>query len=195
MNALDRIGWAVKFAAKDLENLTVGDLLNLREQLIGFLGSGGGSLADLGGILVVPLQAPFPRDFEREDFQMLQKDVRELLKELTQRFGASRQWELKSLRFSVGPIGDPPDERSLWTRTLAEDRIVLQQVTGSSQDLFLYLLIQLFAWVGLARLLRCPNCGTVLWKIRRRKYCSRKCANRISYKNWRARKPRSDTDR
>src|SRR5262245_31862280 len=82
--AQDRMKFAVKFAGMELDAISRGDWLNLRDSLLQFLGWGkhGTNLDAMAGILCMPLRGNTPGEMSEEDIRTLQQRVQKLINEI-----------------------------------------------------------------------------------------------------------------
>src|SRR5919197_2968064 len=59
------------------------------------------------------------------------------------------------------------------------------EVSGTTQNVFLVVLYVLLSREPTDRILRCPECQTVFYRIRKQQYCSRPCVHRAAVRKWR----------
>jgi len=57
--------------------------------------------------------------------------------------------------------------------------------SGSAYDTFLLMAFHLLLHAPIERLLTCPECDRVFFRVGRGVYCSRRCANRVNQRIWR----------
>lgn len=179
MTAQDQLRFAVRFAQLDLDRLRPGDWLNLRDELADFLHGTRPTLA--GGIVTMVTESPFPQKYPDENFRELQKEVRGLLAGLVgtrERGGEIPQMPIRA-EFALLPTDDLG----------VPGRCVLQ-VMSSVRDVFLLTLMHLITQGNTSPVRRCPECQTFFYRIRRQRYCSRRCVNRANKRAWRAADPR-----
>jgi hypothetical protein len=195
----DRLQFAVRFAQMDLDTLRAGDWLNLREDFLGFLMmpmhlthaqpystklvtsivSPEASpeifqpLISLGMVGIIPEECPSAEAFSEDDFRALQADVRDWFSSLTH-------------PLSTGWL--PPAIPMQARVALTEGAL---QVHAPVRDLFLWHLFLLVLQEPLDRIRRCPECGTIFYRVKKQAYCSRKCGNRVTQRRWRERQEAS----
>jgi hypothetical protein len=174
--AEERIRFVIRFASTDLEQLRPGDWLNLRDDLQAFLA--------LDQVVIV--EGPRPQDYTADDFRALQVEVREFLSGLVQARKPSGHWPLahhskfitfQHLAYYVTPldaIGHPGRTRL--------------GVQGSTRDAFWSVFIFLLWDEGIERLMACPECGTIFYRNRKQRYCTRRCVDRVNQRSFRASK-------
>jgi hypothetical protein len=124
-----------------------------------------------GGIVATPLAHPLPDEYSEDDFRTLQTHARSVLHDATQSVlplgpGIELSGYLMLLRASEGE----------WGHIMAQ---------GTTYDMFLLTLMFLINQEPSGRLKRCPECGAAFYRIKKQKYCSRVCANRVSMRSWR----------
>jgi len=174
--ASERLQFAIRFAQMDLEALRPGDWLNLRDDLEVFLGCKRGQrrpLAAKGEILATPLARPLPSELSEDDFRALQGEVKAILQSLVHEgFLSALKTELHGhfalARFSTGDFS-------------------VLTVHGATRDMCLLTLLYLLNQAPLGRIRRCPECGTIFYRIQKQQYCSRSCTNRANVRTWRQR--------
>jgi hypothetical protein len=186
-----RLEWAVRFAQMDLATLRAGDWLNVREDFLAFLGQSSDPerelvfVGDRGGLVTTRWEAPFPEDFTEQDFRALQADVCTILHaaagdnmgEKPSCIGVKTALVVQPQGVSVSPRGG-----------------YFTSVFGSTRDMFLFLLLDVLRQEPPDRILRCPECQTLFVRAYTQVYCSRRCTNRASIRNWRTRQEAAATD-
>ena len=188
-SARDRLQFAVRFAQRNLDQLRPGDWMNLRDDLELFLGNRlgvGYSPVDLGGIAAAQIGEPKPQNFSREDFQKLQGEARLILNGLLNLREGHRTALRTGIGTARGPRGTRIDAQYRITINPSNDRYAMLWVEGSTSDVFLLILFHLLSREPSDRIYRCPECKSIFYRVRRQKYCSRQCANRVSVRQWRA---------
>ena len=184
---LERLSFAVRFAQMDLSAMREGDWLNLREDFLAFLGQSGNpdrwlSISDVGGLVTTKDEEPFPQHFSEQDFQILQYEVQTIVHAAAgDNMGESpstipvRSWlEVQPLDGRVFPSGG-----------------YITQILGATRDQFLFILLDALRQEPPDRILRCPECQTLFVRAYTQVYCSRRCTNRASVRQWRARQDAS----
>jgi hypothetical protein len=69
------------------------------------------------------------------------------------------------------------------TAAKARTRLLLR-MTGSLMEMFsIAILLALFS-EGTSRITQCPECRLAFFRIRKQKYCSKRCINRVSRRTW-----------
>ena len=77
----------------------------------------------------------------------------------------------------------------VWQKDRALQRRTMLEISGKVEDCFLYLLARVVEELDTrvaTRVTLCPEkkCGRVFYRVGTQKYCSRRCANRASYRAW-----------
>jgi hypothetical protein len=199
MTREDRLQFAVRFAQMNLDTLRAGDRLNLREDFLGFLNlrpnhghSNGGVVAlqtegstrelyqplmSLGFVGVV--EGPTPDTLSEDDFLALQRDVqRDVWTVLDTLTHAVRPGETSNPPF----VGRCPEVRVMQNGWYAK---------GTSRQVFVEQLLYLLGQEPSDRILRCPECETLFYRVQKQAYCSRRCGNRVTQRRWRERQEAS----
>jgi len=174
-----------EFLKMDLTTLTSGDWVNLKDRLRMFLGvqftdqqdkqvyaqrCGYSPLEDPVRNVYVSLARKdsdtktiknILMDTSLEELTVLQKTVRLLLPKIKGGGG------IKSVSLNIDLLA-------------SSQRLF---VNGSLHDVFIYLLLaEDFQARDADRILNCPQCGEVFYKLGKMKYCSRRCTNRANVK-------------
>jgi endogenous inhibitor of DNA gyrase (YacG/DUF329 family) len=173
--ARERIGLAVKFAQRDLSELTETDLQQLRGDLNEIIGSGTKFVFTGNASLSPQLGSPSPSQFTAEDFRSLQREIRGILGNFTQ----AGSGNLAVTEIKAGYTIVNADFAGFPDRSFV-------QVRGSGRDLALLALLTLLSLASVPYVLRCPECGTIFVRVRRQKYCSRRCASNANFRAWSA---------
>jgi hypothetical protein len=191
----DRLQFAVRFAEMNLDALRPGDWLNLHEDFLNFLmlkspvwlrDEGRVIMADDNGTLVATDQPiahlgvsgilewyPTPGAFTEEDFRDLQKDVRALLYSFADSQGIATAGPEIRASYIFRPYG-----------------LVAK---GPPHHVFLAELLSLLQQEPRDRLLHCPECNAIFYRIRKQAFCSRVCANRVTTRRFRERQVEAST--
>jgi hypothetical protein len=174
--ARERLEFAVRFVALNLDDLSPGGWLSLREDLGAFLCRGPRSdaitSAATGGILP-GLGQPDPATMRPRAYRNLQGAFRYLLEKLAD--GQHGSIRFTGLTFTV------------LSASSRKGRGLLI-VNGATADQALYLLMNLIARDDTSPILRCPECRTLFYRVDgRQKYCKRPCVNRASQRAYRTR--------
>jgi hypothetical protein len=197
MTREDRLQFAVRFAQMDLDTLRAGDRLNLREDFLGFLNlrHGHGHLnapvvafqpdesarevyQPLMSLSFMPLiEGPDPLTLSEADLLALQRDVQRDVSTL-----------LDTLTRAVRPEELPSFVERCPLVTLRQNCRI---VKGTARQVFVEQLIYLLDQEPSDRILRCPECETLFYRVQKQAYCSRKCGNRVTQRRWRERQEAS----
>ncbi len=106
----------------------------------------------------MPLEPPFPKEFTKENFEVLQKDVHEIIDSVAKdKKGKFKPKKLSSLRYSILPL-------------FGEGAVL--NATGTAHDTFILKLFFLLFTQPLAKVRSCPLCGTIFYRSGKQKYCS-----------------------
>ena len=196
--------FAVRFAQMDLSQLREGDWLNLREDLHArfFEGGQAGRQSDYdanvtGGIRALPRKDP--RKLTSKELRALQVKCKELVNAWAM-MQTRREGE-RHLRDSreVTKLVESLQRRRI--PTLFPGRISMQYIPQAYRDgssgviavaeltpLFLFTLSMMLQRGGAETLRVCSECGKLLSKRGRRKYCSPKCLDRVTKRTYRKNK-------
>src|SRR5262249_47283525 len=183
MNPQESLEFVVRFAGANLPELRPGDFLNLRDDLTSFFARPGEDMRGPVGEIVTPSKRPRPAEYELEDFQALQKDVRAILNELIsgrdEAMPAAPTRRLEQLEFTSFSSPRMKNRSVLWAR-------------GSTRDTFLFRLFLLLAKEPITRVLRCKaeDCNRLFIRKRKQEFCSTRCTNRHYMKDYR--KPKTE---
>jgi hypothetical protein len=212
----DRLRFLVGFAGMDLGAARPGDWSNLRDDLAVVLGgkdrfgvkgvAQGQNLSDLGGIIPFVVTPPTARDYPEDALRALQGEVRAMLGTIADRqVGVPRPGQGSVIDGRGTPgcgISDQiPIAVKKWL-VVAEPRAgAVVGISGSVRDVLLEMLFLMLSQQPLSPIARCPECHSLFYRVRRQKYCSRQCANRVNQriyigkKGHRARKRTADRAR
>lgn len=184
--AEEQLQWAVNFAQRDLSALREGDWLNLYDDLDRFCGLGVTMLLGAHERIITTPQAP-PGGLTRDAVRALQVETQRVLETVADwnanpaqpvpgaaaaRGGVAASVTLRGIR----AVWVPPPVGALMFEGAAGDMVCVR--------LFLILSDGDHA----ARVLRCPAvpCRRLFLRVRRQRYCSRKCVNRANARAKRA---------
>ena len=183
----ERLQFVIRFAQMDLDTLRPWAWLKLRDDLGAFLtGSlyGQEYYADdtpIGGdVEVRPMEPPYPDEYPEDAFRELQEETRHILQTM---------------------VVHPRAERSVWAPISIQAQLAAPRLDGlipaigqhlliaegTTRDMFLLLVFLLLARGSTARILRCPECSTIFYRVGKQLYCSRTCSNRANVRTWRQR--------
>jgi hypothetical protein len=170
----ERLKFVVNFAGMDLDRLRDGDWLNLREDLQTFV-----------SIDQFMLEGPSPRDEEytADEIRALQRELQQVLGDLVaKREPSGNHWpltqytkliDLKDLALGVTPL-DP----------LGMPGHNMLRAQAPARNVFFLHLFLLLCQEPTGRILRCPECGTIFYRVRGQRYCTRRCVNRVNRRDW-----------
>jgi hypothetical protein len=183
---IERLHFAVRFAQTDLATLRAGDWLNLREDFLAFLGQAGGRgkppkvlmISDKGGLVTCAWEEPFPWEFSEQDFHALQADVNTILRAAA---GDNMGEQPPIIGIKTELRVQPTDGRA------SPRGGYITNIFGPTRDMFLFILLDVLRHEPPDRILRCPECQTLFVRAYTQVYCSRRCTNRASIRNWRTR--------
>jgi hypothetical protein len=172
-----RLEFVIRLANADLDKQRSGDWMNLRDDLLTFLGLGERSLGMTAGpIQVVPLDPPFAHEYPEDDFRRLQGDVRKLLAGLADSHSPPGHLDVGATTYTITPVF--VERLHLYATRLPIGGgfpAAKADVRGSAL---------LLLWVLLAQdsesVRRCTECGLFFYRVRRQLYCSKKCVNRVN---------------
>lgn len=182
--AAERVQFALQFAQMTLDTLSPGKALTLREDLEDFLRCRPGKpyMVDPGGVVAAPLRMltpPLPQAYPEDALRQLQQETRAIFTHLVD----SRNAWAKDI---AQPWVNIPVQYSLTSfPTYGKQSSNSLMIKGTIRDVFLMLLLVLLSEEPTDRVLRCPECATLFYRIRKQQYCSRPCVNRANVRNWR----------
>jgi hypothetical protein len=172
--AEDRLRFVVEFASMDLDRLRPGDWMNLKDDLQAFL-----------CLDQVVVEGRRPQDFSPDEFRALQQEVQQVLRELVQHREPSGHWPLANhttpFRVQVAYQVTPLDRLGRPGRNMLG-------VRGPTREVFLVVLSHLLWQEATERIVQCPECGTIFYRNHKRRYCTRRCVDRVNQRSWRASK-------
>lgn len=178
--AEEQLRFVIRFSQLELDNIRQGDLINLIEDL-GFFMWGhplSRSMASRAGAIVFDEDTEAITELPIEKMKEIQKEAYELLNIAASLGKASNPK-------SILTKGDFPIHRiSVGLRLLGEQIGVF----GSSRDCFIFVLYRLLTQeTGMVqRITLCPGCGRIFYRVKRQKYCSQRCSNRMYMQQYRA---------
>lgn len=178
--AAERLQFVVRFAQMTLDPIRPGDLLNLRDDFMMFFGvvPDHDSPQIFRHVFCMPSVEEHPSWVSEETIRSLQQDTQRIvaslvnLRERTPE-GAVIQNDLQ-LSVSLLPLAQP-----------GRPGPNLLHFYGNFRDLFLMTMLIDLSQEPTDRILRCPECPTIFYRIRKQQYCSRRCVNRANVRHWR----------
>jgi hypothetical protein len=201
MASLDeRLTFIVRFANMELERLRPGDWLNLQDDLSVFIFGRAGEVrpitpdtVQLGG----PVGTLFPLNSSMDLIRALQAETRQVLEWLTRwrTEGAAslehmiaeimRGWTQGAFPTLLGVIDIHVQLSLIPLDSVGGRGRTILAVAGPTRDVYLYTLYQLLSQDEAQRIMQCPECGTIFVRVRKQRYCSRRCTNRVNMRDWR----------
>jgi hypothetical protein len=185
--AEEQLRFAINFCQDDLANIRPGDLINLREDL-GFFMYG----HPLSRSRTIRAGVEADDEFRLpelpiEELQSIQKEVYELL-------NLAASWNHPINPHSVIKTDPKPPYTLKAPLPLHHISVSLRlmsdiiAVEGSSRDCFIFILYRLLTQEPgiVKRITLCPGCGRIFYRIKRQKYCSQRCSNRMYMQEYRA---------
>jgi hypothetical protein len=185
----ERLNFVMQFEHMQFDDFQEEDWIALRDELQHFLAVQQARTGDtipllkegtkpaLKEVMIegVDLSSLLPQEFKEEHFRSLQKDVRDILYGLENWPGGVARGKSKTLqlKLSLSPLFIPYTGKYQLT------------IQGSVCDLFLYILINLIAQQPANKWARCPACNTLFVRVRKQRYCSRRCTKRENMRDWR----------
>jgi hypothetical protein len=194
--AEERLKFAIEFSQMEFEYLRQGDLMNLREDLLMFLYPEG-QMAQLAKHSKYPimdtlswafneedrkprdfsfvplLDKPWPQEYSTDEIRALQTKCLSVIESAVYQGHSIRvatRCELNiRLEFVIRPGTDDPSPF----------------VGGSTEDVFMYRLYELLTRESRKRIVSCPSCRKIFYKVRKQKYCSRRCGIRQYMQDYR----------
>jgi hypothetical protein len=206
MNAA-RLQFAVQFAQMDLDTLRPGDWMNLRWDLQLFLNlegkdtplelqrklQSGTYVPDIshGGVMAVVLDGPQLTDMPEADIKALQAETQAVFTEVvtTRNPPHKTEYDIEiPARWAIISLDAHPLSKGRPGRNLVV-------VKGTARNMFLLVLLLLLKEEPTDRILPCPECGRLFYRVRKQAYCSRSCVNRATVRKWRATEEGKQQDR
>jgi hypothetical protein len=177
----ERLKFVVKFAGMDLDHLRDGDWLNLREDLQTFV-----------SVDQFIIEGPSPHEYTVDEIRALQQELQQVLGDLVaKREPSGNHWpltqytkliDLKDLALGVTPL-DP----------LGMPGHNMLRAQAPARNVFFLHLFLLLCQQPTGRILRCPECGTIFFRVKGQRYCTRRCVNRVNQRDMRARRELTST--
>jgi hypothetical protein len=177
----ERLKFVVKFAGMDLDHLRDGDWLNLREDLQTFV-----------SVDQFIIEGPPPHEYTVDEIRALQQELQQVLGDLVaKREPSGNHWpltqytkliDLKDLALGVTPL-DP----------LGMPGHNMLRAQAPARNVFFLHLFLLLCQQPTGRILRCPECGTIFFRVKGQRYCTRRCVNRVNQRDMRARRELTST--
>jgi hypothetical protein len=173
MTGEERLKFVVQFAGMDLDRLRPGDRLNLLDDLGDFLTND-----------IVIVDGLPPQKFRAGELRDLQREVKRVLTEMV----AKRELpgnhlplanfipliELEDATLGITPL----DSLNMPGRNLFRVKL---PVRGA-----FFLTLGVLLWQEPThRILQCPECNTIFYRVRNQQYCGRTCVNRANKRAWR----------
>ena len=176
----ERLQFVIRFAQMDLDTLRPGDWLNLRDDLGSFLTGSlygheyyAGDTPIGGDVEVCPMDPPYPLEYPEDAFRELQQETRYILRTMVVDSRAGHSvWDPISLQARLAT----PSLDGLIPAT-GQHLLIAE---GATRDMFLLLLFVLLARGSTARILHCPDCSTIFYRVGKQLYCSRTCSNQTN---------------
>ena len=167
----DLVKFGIHFAEIDLSKLKARGLRQLRNQLASALGRDSASVDSVrAGVLVSRrFDGPSPDQYGRAELGRLQVEVTRLMQSVAG--GAHRHLapiDLGSIRVITLPYKD----KSIW------------HLQGTVMAVFLHILLLALSQTDNRIVRRCPECPRLVAAEGKRRYCSRRCTNRASMKEF-----------
>ena len=169
----DAVGFLVRFGQQDLGAYSEGDLLNLGEDFTRFFAVA----ATENFPLAVRVES---RSQTFEYFRRVQPHVKQLLD------AAVRDWESDAPPDSVfAGIGVKTPLVEVSAMPLANGRVIIQFGDGIDPVTFIqFKAALLLLGEGRKLIRRCPVCQTIFLRVKKQRYCSRKCTNTASQRTY-----------
>ena len=187
----DWLAWVLHFVniESPIMRLSKTGLEALRHDLAAFLGFADEHDEPLStsGIYATVLKAPWPWEYTKRQLDNLQRDSRQMIEDTVCEREITAQVDGRELRVTVKGGLNPTElsteeagERILIDVVGPPERRIVR-IGGPVRVAFLHRLALLLAGEAGAKVLSCPVCGTLFRRVRRQKYCSRKCTNKASW--------------
>jgi hypothetical protein len=164
-----RLRFAIEFSRMDLDTIRPGDSMNLREDL--YLFAFARERFVPGNVFADSDEFGSIRELSIEDLKHLQIEARHAL------------GECATVR--VHTFSQPVTICLGISKTRIIRRNVLH-VAGNPRDCFLTVLYFLLSQEPVGRIRVCPGCGEIFYKVKKQKYCSRRCGNRAYMREYRS---------
>ena len=175
----ERLKFVVALATMDLDKARPGDWSNLRDDLGAFFGltrqnfNQEFNVRTPGAWLPIPMSSP--GTMSDQDLRQLQMETRKILEYVSAPRPAGQKGAQAGPRFCNQTIEKRP--------YLTDEGGLAYLITGEPHELFLEVLFKLFEQAGsVSPVLRCPECDDLFYRVRKQRYCTRRC---VSKANWR----------
>ncbi|HET6268381.1 MAG TPA: hypothetical protein VFG11_11735 [Acidobacteriota bacterium] len=149
--------------------------------------------ASVSGILAIP-EPPTPLDYSEADFLALQKKLLGVFHALVEgrKQHVTQLYEISPASKAFPKIRTRENEEPMILfsgsmvgfASLALPAKTLLLASGPTDVITLLVLHYLLSCEPANRLLRCPECGKIFYRIRKQAYCSRACTNRVLFRRW-----------
>lgn len=177
----DRLRFAIRFCQEDIGKMRAGDQINLREELSFFMYGAPMSATVATPAGVIAFDGADISQLPNEEMSKLQAEVYEVL-------NSAASWGKQSNPRSLVKLNAPLPRHHISVDL--ELRGDLIGVHGSSRDCLLFILYRLLVQEPrmVQRISLCPGCGRIFYRIKRQKYCSQRCSNRMYMQEYRGKK-------
>jgi hypothetical protein len=184
--AEERLKFAVRFIQMDITHLRAGDRLNLNEDLLTFLFPDTAT-DPFAGALEDSAAFPHndPSQLSANDLVTLQREVLEVLLGVVKLRERPKRDEPASALVFLNLNSQLQVTPGLAVHSRHGDTRVSTFFVGPFRDAFLMQLIMSLIQLPLDTLRACPECGTIFYRVRKQRYCSRRCTNRANMRAWR----------
>jgi hypothetical protein len=149
--------------------------------------------ASVSGILAIP-EPPTPLDYSETDFLALQKKLLGVLHTLVEgrKQHMTQLYKIRTASKTFPKIRTRENEEpmilfsgsTVGLASLSLPAKTLLLASGPTDVMTLFVLHYLASCEPANRLLRCPECGKIFYRIRKQTYCSRACTNRVLFRRW-----------
>jgi hypothetical protein len=138
------------------------------------------------GVVLYPGHSWTPTNTSEQDIRLIQHDTQRLLTGLVD---ARDTWVAHEHTGEQTQYAPPLFSLSLYSQLLAQYPHTEHQrpcFQGQMRHLFHFTLMLLLGQEPPNRILRCPECKKIFYRVRKQRYCSRPCVNRATVRKWRA---------
>ena len=165
---VDRISFAVRFADMNVMAAKEATLRKLRRELGEFLGFTQRAATGRFDVHAAITRAPYPRGYSRRELHELRKAALEILTGAVEGKGFTGGVSIDGV---VVDVVGPADERVL-------------RFSGTTLSCFVLTLAFLLKGRAGERVAKCPECRRIFVRVRRQLYCTPKCTDRATWRNY-----------
>ena len=179
---LESLQFIVRFSEMKLDELDARGWLNLRNEIAVFgLDTFQRIDQKLSGPGGFDRRTRLPHEETKAAIESVQKDVHKVMYALVE---VRELFQGKQQEITLPPIKLSPDCSFHLSPFTSPDHNILHML-GPERDVFLFSLLSMLPNLPRDILQRCPECPKIFVRVRKQRYCSRQCVNRVNARKWR----------